>query len=206
MIKTSATTLIVMNMAAVHIQFISEFCKYAFLSEVTLEIYDAIAQKAGLIVQDHIDFSVSEELNRTELNKHIVSVTDALRRHRRKHFADTKYSDGSESILTTCAENGLSTKHIQLCGAFTNLSIRETAVGLARQLPTSVIEVLRLACVSTDPDDECNEHFWNRFSEPNIVISPTPYIRPWSAAEVIRLPNRRALDYNRRPYGELISM
>lgn len=201
MIKTPDTTLIVMNMAPVHIRYISEFSQYAFLSEANLEINDAIAQKAGVLVQNCIDSSVSDELNTT-----IEPVTDALRRHRRKHFISTQSSNASEEILAACEEFGFSTSHIQLIGAFTNLSIRDNAVSLAKLLPTSNIEVLRLACISTNPDDETCESFWNRFSEPNILISPQPFIRPWSTTDVIRLPNRKVLDYNRRPYGEIISM
>lgn len=195
-------TLIVMDMAPAHSVFVPQPAKSILFSAVLLQINRAITKQMPVIVQDYPDSSVADTLNFTH-----DFVTDALDKYPYKCFVTKHCNDGSAGIIETCNNLGFSLRRIQLCGLFTNYCIRDSAVGLAKALPESTIEVVRTACASTNPDDENTECFWNRFSEANIVVTPPPEIHPWRAASPGVLPQiAQSHGYVRRNYSEAVSL
>lgn len=196
-------TLAVIDMAPVHSRYLPLHTKATLFSNVLMQIEQAINEGRPVIVQDFPDSSVADVLNHTH-----EFVTGALSDYTYKCFIEKHQNDGSQEILEACRNQGYPTKHIQLCGLFTNRCIRDTAVGLAAKQPDSIVEVMRTACASTDPADELRQCFWNRFSA-NITITPAPTIIPWSAHqddEQLYFSPVKARDYMRRDYDAYISL
>ncbi len=201
--KTPDTTLVVMNMTPAHTVFIFPPTKLNLFDAITFQLQSAILQRIPiLLINDH-DWSVSAELNC--VHEFIVAT---LAGYQHKHFAYTQNSDRSATVIDICKALGFPRKRFPLCGTYTNLAIRDTAVSLAQALPDSIVDVQRTACTSTNPHEEFSDSFWNRFSAPNVVITPQPEIYPWSASEDNQ-PLRfvaKARDHNRRNYGDQISL
>lgn len=198
------STLVVMDMAPAHTRNLPASSKSILFNNVLLQINAAILEQKPVIVQDFPDSSLGEHLNCTH-----DFITDALSNYTYKCNTKKHRNDGSEEILALCRQKGYPTSRIQLCGVFTNRCIRDSAVGLAKALPQSIIEVIRNACASTNPNDELRECFWNRFSESNITITPSPTILPWSADkddETLFVKQEPARDFLGRAYDEVISM
>lgn len=196
-------TLAVIDMAPVHSRYLPRHTKATLFSNVLMQIEQAISEGRPVIVQDFPDSSVADVLNHTH-----EFVTGVLSDYTYKCFIEKHQNDGSQEILEACRNQGYPTKHLQLCGLFTNRCIRDTAVGLAAKQPDSIVEVMRTACASTDPADELRECFWNRFSATNITITPAPTIIPWSAQhndEQLYF-SVKARDYMRRAYDAVISL
>ncbi|MBX9879636.1 MAG: hypothetical protein K2Y22_14355 [Candidatus Obscuribacterales bacterium] len=196
-------TLAVIDMAPAHSRYLPLSTKVMLFHNMLMQIEQAISDGQPVIVQDFPDSSVADELSCTH-----DFVVSALSGYADKCFIKKHQNDGSQEILEACRDQGYPTKHIQLCGLFTNRCIRDTAVGLAKQQPDGIIEVMRTACASTDPADELRQCFWNRFSEPNITITPAPTIIPWSAHQDDEQLyfSVKARDHMRRDYDAYISL
>jgi hypothetical protein len=201
--QRNKSTLIVIDMAPAHTRYLPKSSKSILFTNVQLQLNKAVTEKKPVIVQVLPDPSLGDDFNYTH-----NFVTGALKNHTYKSRSQKDSNDGSKEILKICRQKGYPTQRIQLCGLFTNFCIRDTAVGLAKALPKSIIEVMRHACASTNPNDELRECFWNRFCEPNIVITPAPTILPWSANkddETLYF-SPKARDFLERAYDEVISM
>lgn len=199
--KQLDTTLLVINVSPANVRCLFLPTQTILLNAVLREVNKAMLDNTPIVLVNSPDFSIADYLNETHSR-----ITNALAQYDYTFSLYNESYGGSEQILKVCGTLCYPTQRIQLCGLFTDLGIRDTAVSLARLMPSSTIDVLREACASTSPHEETYDYFWNRFSESNIDVIPAPVTLPISVTDRPLRFVARARDHMGRNYGEPISL